>query len=61
MAVDTEDRRRSAMQFPFTTVLPVADGTISGADKQHIVWLYRGILASGATVDHQMFKGMGDP
>jgi len=40
MAIDSEDKRRSVLR-----VLPIADGTISGVDKQHIVELYRGIAA----------------
>ncbi len=41
MAIDTEDKRRSAgMQ-----VLPVPDATIDQGDRQHVSRIYRGILA----------------
>ncbi len=41
MAINTEDRRRSAVG-----ILPIADGTISGVDKQHTAGFYRGIPAA---------------
>ena len=49
MAIDTENKRRSAVQnaLPFLAVLPVADGSLNQADRQHVSWLYRGILAAG--------------
>ena len=40
MAIDSEDKRRSVLR-----ILPIADNSISGVDKQHIVGLYRGIAA----------------
>ena len=41
MAIDTEDKRRSVIG-----ILPIADGTISGVDKQHVAGFYRGIPAA---------------
>lgn len=40
MAIDSEDKRRSVLR-----ILPIADGTISGVDKQHAAGFYRGIAA----------------
>lgn len=40
MAIDSENKRRSVVQ-----ILPIADGTISGVDKQHAAGFYRGIAA----------------
>lgn len=45
MAIDTEAKRRSALG---KSVLPLADGTISQADRQAKVWNYAGILAAAA-------------
>ena len=60
MAVDTENRRRSACQFPIIPVYVVPDGAIAGADRMHIAWLYRGVfVAAVAAVDQLMMKGMG--
>lgn len=41
MAINTEDRRRSVVG-----ILPIADGTISGVDKQHVAGFYRGIAVT---------------
>lgn len=46
MAIDTENKRRSALG---RSILPRPDGTIDQADRQHKVWKYAGILA-GAPV-----------
>ena len=40
MAVDTQNKRRATVG-----VLPVPDGTIATADRQHVLWIYPGILA----------------
>lgn len=47
MAIDTHDKRRSVLGtiLPFLAVYPVADGTVSGVDKQHAGGDYRGIAA----------------
>ena len=45
MTIDSEDKRRSASNWGLW-ILPVPDGTISGADKQHVAGFYRGIAAS---------------
>lgn len=48
MAIDTRDKRASVSSIPSFPTLPLADGTISGSDKAHIGWIYRGItLSSG--------------
>jgi hypothetical protein len=43
MAVDTANERRSKLG---RHVLPLADGTIDQADRQHKVWKYAGILVA---------------
>ena len=40
MAIDSEDKRRSAL---LEGILPVADGSVGTADRPHVVWIYRGI------------------
>lgn len=42
MAIDTEAKRRG--KVPPLWVLPLADGTISQADRQHKGYKYPGIL-----------------
>jgi len=37
MAIDTQNKRRSALR----SVLPVASGTIAAADRRHAIRLYR--------------------
>ena len=41
MAINTENRRRSTLG-----VLPVPDGTIGQADRQQVLEIYAGILAT---------------
>jgi hypothetical protein len=51
MAVDTEEKRKSAIAFalyPFFPGLPAGDGTISQADRQQVTGAYAGILSGGA-------------
>ncbi len=50
MAIDTENKRRSALGW---FVLPAPDGTISDADRQHKVWKYSGIAATVAAAPTQ--------
>ncbi len=60
MAIDNENKRRSAGQFPIIPIYPVADGAIAGRDRAHAAWLYRALVAiDGAESDHLMLKGMG--
>jgi hypothetical protein len=48
MAIDTEDKRRSALSvMPGIRILPIADGSITQPDWQHVGKLYRGIAAGG--------------
>ena len=48
MAVDTRRKRMSASNAanPFARLLPLADGTIDQADRQHAAGYYSGILAT---------------
>jgi len=47
MAVDTKAKRMSVigLALPVPTLLPVANNTISAADRLHLLWLYAGIAA----------------
>lgn len=49
MAVDTRNKRASAIacrRLPWMRrFLPLADGTIDQGDRQHVAFVYRGILA----------------
>ncbi len=48
MAIDTEDKRRSALSvMPGLRILPVADGAITQPDWQAVGKVYRGITAAG--------------
>ena len=48
MAIDSRDKRSSAVNpgSPWRGMLPVADGTVSQADRQHAAYWYRGIAAA---------------
>ena len=44
MAIDTEDKRRSAyISLGLYNIQPVADGSQGSADRAHNRWFYRGI------------------
>lgn len=46
MAIDTEDKRRSAISVsPGIRILPIADGAIAQSDWQAVGKVYRGIAA----------------
>lgn len=47
MAIDTRNKRSSAINVasPWRSKLPLADGTIGQADRQHAGLHYEGILA----------------
>lgn len=45
MAIDTESKRRGVINMPPFTVVPVADGTVGGADRMQVSGWYSGILA----------------
>lgn len=47
MAIDTRNKRSSAIHTssPWRCQLPLADGAIGQADRQHTAWIYSGILA----------------
>ena len=46
MAIDTANKRRSVLAntLPFLVVLPEDDGSMDQGDRQHVAFLYRGIL-----------------
>lgn len=43
MAIDTREKRASAIGF-FYTVLPLPDGAIGDRDRQQVAWIYAGII-----------------
>jgi len=52
MAIDTRNKRASAIDIesPWRDSLPLADGAIGQADRQHAAFLYSGILADAPVV-----------
>lgn len=44
MAVDTENKRRSAFNACLFSVMPVPDGTIDCYDRIHVAGYYAGLL-----------------
>ena len=46
--LETRSKRASSIQalMPFMIAPPLPDGTISQGDRQHIAWMYSGILAT---------------
>lgn len=57
MAIDTEDKRRSAISGrPFGIFYPVPDGSIAGEDKWHSLGFYSGIAISGVVAVLNFFK-----
>lgn len=50
MPVNTRSKRASSVQvlMPFILAPVLPDGAISAADRQHIAWMYSGILAGAA-------------
>lgn len=57
MALDTRDKRASAINVasPWRGLLPVPDGSLNQADRQHVAFLYRGIAAGGAAPAPTLF------
>lgn len=55
MAVDTRDERASAIHvgLPWRGLLPLADGAVSQADRQHAATMYCGILAAAPAIEHE--------
>lgn len=52
MAVDTENKRRSAASLPTIVIAPEPDSAISAADRIHIVGYYSGIIAAAELTDN---------
>lgn len=50
MAIDSREKRAAAIMagIPFIVITPLADGTISKADRAHIAHVYPGIEAGAA-------------
>jgi hypothetical protein len=48
MAIDTANKRSSAINIsiPWRGMLPLPDGAIDQADRQHTAFMYAGITAS---------------
>jgi hypothetical protein len=47
MAVDTENRRRSAGQHLCLTIHPVPNSSIDAADRANATWIYSGLFVGG--------------
>jgi len=45
MAIDSENKRRAAVNFPLFTTAPKPDGTIDKADREQATGYYPGIPA----------------
>ena len=45
MAIDTRDRRASAIGLQPVFTQPLPDGSVDDADRWHITWVYRGLAA----------------
>ena len=58
MAVDSENKRRSAISMPFLAVAPVADGTIDAQDREQATWIYSGITLAAPAVAIGIRKGL---
>ena len=41
MAIDNEDKRRSAGAHLFATTYPVPDGDVDEGDRAQVAWVYR--------------------
>ena len=52
MAIDTAAKRSSALDFEevWQPASPLPDGAVEQGDRQHMVWSYSGIAATGAVV-----------
>lgn len=52
MAIDTASKRLSCLDYeePWAEAMPIPDGTIDQGDRQHAIWSYSGILATGSVV-----------
>ena len=63
MAVDSKNKRASALTtgaLAFLLVAPDPDGAFSQADRQHIAYSYRGILAEESSAVASPFRAMTD-
>jgi hypothetical protein len=63
MAIDTENKRRSAAGFFLFNINPVPDGTISSYDREHVAGVYSGIAAQSLLrlIKVFMFRDSGTP
>ena len=52
MAIDTAGKRSSCLDYEevWTAGIPLPDGSVSQADRQHLLWSYSGILVSPVAV-----------
>lgn len=58
MAVDTKGKRFSMLNFgQGDALLPIADGSFDQADRQHLLGLYSGILATAGVGPFQIETG----
>ena len=52
MAIDTAAKRSSCLDFEevWTAGIPLPDGAVGQADRQHLLWSYSGILVSAVEI-----------
>ena len=60
MAIDTENKRRSVMDYAGTGIMPVPDGTIDASDRACIGWLYSGIAFAASVAPIREIHGFAD-
>lgn len=58
MAIDTEDKRRSAVNMPLFTVMPTADGSIDAQDREQATGYYSGITPATPEVIQRRSHGL---
>ncbi len=58
MAVDTENKRRSASDFYPFVIAPVPDGTVGTSDREQAAGIYSGITPTTPAVMCSVFGGL---
>jgi len=58
MAVDTENKRRSASNFYPFVVIPIPDGSVCVADREQVTGIYSGIPIPTSAIVGSIFGGL---
>lgn len=60
MPVDTRSKRASALSALRSWILtpPLPDGTLDQGDRQHVAFMYSGILAAAAVIVERIVVGL---